>query len=90
MQCQIHLEHGWGSFSCLDGNEWKCRCLDQTPCGVLRGRVVFGLVKLRFIEYMMTTAAVRKYWDGLGREPVCQFELEGSRSHRPACMRAVT
>ena len=51
---------------------------------------MFGLVKLRFIEYMMTTAAVRKYWDGLGREPVCQFELQGSRSHRPACMRAVT
>ena len=53
-------------------------------------RVVFGLVKLQFIEYMMTTAAVKKYWEGLGREPVCKCELEGSRAYRPACMRAVT
>ena len=53
-------------------------------------RVVFGLVKLQFIEYMMTTAAVKKYWEGLGREPVCKCELEGSRAYQPACMRAVT
>ena len=55
--------------------------------------VVLSLVavlELRFIKYMMTTLAVTKYWDGLGREPVCQCELGGSRAHLPACMRAVT
>jgi hypothetical protein len=50
-------------------------------------RDVFALVQLRFIEYTMTTLAVKKYWEGLRREPVCQCELEGSRSARPACMR---
>ena len=46
-------------------------------------KVVFTLMRLRWVAYEKTENAVEIYWDGLGRESVCRCELACERA--PAC-----
>jgi hypothetical protein len=50
-------------------------------------RVVFTLVKLRWVAQHMTTAAVEIFWDGLGREGCCRckFACVPACAGLPAC-----
>ena len=50
-------------------------------------RVVFTLVKLRWVAQHFTTQAVRIFWDGLGREGCCRCKFECRLAKSPCVCR---